>query len=45
VETRTYPKVGHAGIVTAFATVLRGKAPVATDVAAFARDVTAAPAP
>jgi acetyl esterase/lipase len=40
VETRTYPDVGHAGIVTAFSTLLRGKAPVLQDAADFARRVT-----
>lgn len=40
VETRTYPNVGHVGLVTAFSTLLRSKAPVVQDVAAFARRVT-----
>jgi acetyl esterase/lipase len=40
VETRTYPDVGHAGLVTAFSTLLRGKAPVVRNVADFARRVT-----
>jgi hypothetical protein len=40
VEMRTYAGVGHAGIVTAFATILRGKAPVLADTAAFASRVT-----
>jgi acetyl esterase/lipase len=41
-EIKTYPNVGHAGLVTAFSTLFRGKAPVARDVGAFARSVTAA---
>jgi acetyl esterase/lipase len=40
VETRTYPKVGHIGIVTAFAKPFRGRAPVVRDLAGFARRVT-----
>jgi len=42
VETRTYANIGHVGMVTAFSTLLRGKAPVVQDVAAFARRVTEA---
>ena len=41
VETRTYANIGHAGMVTAFSTLLRGKAPVIRDVSDFARRVTA----
>ena len=42
VETKVYPGIGHIGMVTALSTLLRGKAPVARDVGAFARSVTAA---
>jgi acetyl esterase/lipase len=41
VEVRTYPDVGHVGILTAVSRLLRGKAPVVRDVADFARRVTA----
>lgn len=41
VERRTYPKVGHAGLVTAIAKPFRGRAGVLEDVAGFARTVTA----
>jgi acetyl esterase/lipase len=41
VETRTYAKVGHVGILTALARPFRGKAPVLADMAVFARRVTA----
>jgi acetyl esterase/lipase len=40
VETRTYPNVGHAGLVTALSTLFRGKAPVVRDLADFAKRVT-----
>jgi hypothetical protein len=40
VETRTYPGIGHVGIMTAVSKPLRGKAPVLKDLAAFARRVT-----
>ncbi|MBS0254266.1 MAG: alpha/beta hydrolase, partial [Proteobacteria bacterium] len=43
VQRRTYPGVGHVGIVTALARPLRGRAPVLADAAAFARQVTALP--
>jgi acetyl esterase/lipase len=36
VERRRYPDVGHAGLVTAIAKPLRGRAPVLDDIAAFA---------
>jgi acetyl esterase/lipase len=36
VERRRYPNVGHAGLVTAIAKPLRGRAPVLDDVTAFA---------
>ncbi len=39
-EVRTYPDIGHVGIVTALARPFRGKAPVLADVAAFAHRVT-----
>ena len=41
VEVRSYPGVGHIGIVTALARPFRGKAPVLADVAYFAHRVTA----
>ena len=41
-ETRLYPKAGHVGVLTAMAKGFRGKAPVLSDVARFAREVTAA---
>jgi acetyl esterase/lipase len=44
-EVKTYPGVGHIGIMSAFAKPLRGKAPVLRDVAEFARRVTAAQRP
>jgi acetyl esterase/lipase len=40
VETRTYPGIGHVGIMTAVSKPLRGKAPVLKDLAALARRVT-----
>lgn len=36
VERRRYPDVGHAGLVTAIAKPLRGRAPVLDDITAFA---------
>lgn len=42
VEIRTYPKIGHVGILTAIARPLRGRAPVVDHLAAFARRVTVA---
>jgi len=39
-EFKAYPKVGHAGIVTALAVPLRGRAPSLADLTAFARRVT-----
>jgi acetyl esterase/lipase len=39
VQTRTYSGVGHAGMITAFARPLRGRAPVLDDLAAFALSV------
>jgi acetyl esterase/lipase len=39
-EIRTYPGVGHVGILTALSRLFRGKAPVLSDMAAFARRVT-----
>lgn len=39
VELKTYPGVGHIGILTAIAKPFRGKAPVVADVAAFAERV------
>lgn len=41
VETRIYPGVDHAGIMLALSRPLRERAPTLTDVAAFARRVTA----
>ena len=38
---RSYPGVGHVGILTALAKPLRRKAPVLADIAGFARSVTA----
>lgn len=40
VETKIYPNIGHVGIVTAFSTLFRRKAPVVRDVTDFARSVT-----
>jgi len=40
VERRRYPKIGHAGLVTAIAKPLRGRAPVLDDMTAFATRVT-----
>lgn len=40
-ETRIYPRIGHVGIVTALALPFRRRAPVLTDLAGFARRVTA----
>jgi len=40
VERRDYPQVGHAGLVTALAVPLRGKAAVLEEMTAFARRVT-----
>lgn len=37
VERRTYPGVGHAGLLTAIARPLRGRAPVLSEMTAFAR--------
>ena len=39
-EIRSYPRIGHVGIVTALAKPLRGRAPVLDDLAAFASEVT-----
>lgn len=39
-----YPDLGHVGIVTALSRPFRGRAPVLEDMAAFAREVTQAPA-
>lgn len=39
-ELRTYPEVGHVGIVTAIAQPFRGRAPVLADIIAFARATT-----
>jgi acetyl esterase/lipase len=41
-EVKTYPGLGHVGILTAIARPLRGKAPVLRDLGEFARSVTAA---
>jgi acetyl esterase/lipase len=41
VEVKTYPQLGHIGILTAIARPLRGKAPVLRDLGEFARTVTA----
>jgi acetyl esterase/lipase len=38
-RVRTYPDVGHVGILTAIARPLRDKAPVLNDVARFASEV------
>ena len=43
--TRTYSEIGHAGMVTALARPLRGRAPVLDDLVAFARSVTSTPQP
>jgi acetyl esterase/lipase len=40
-EVKTYPGLGHIGILTALARPLRGKAPVLRDLGTFARSVTA----
>ncbi len=40
VEAKSYGGVGHIGMVTALATLFRGKAPVLRDVAAFAKRVS-----
>jgi acetyl esterase/lipase len=40
VELKSYPGIGHVGIITAVAKPFRGKAPVVTDVAAFAERAT-----
>jgi acetyl esterase/lipase len=37
VERKTYPRVGHAGLITAFAEPFRGKANILNDTAKFAR--------
>jgi acetyl esterase/lipase len=42
-RVKTYPELGHVGIVTALARPFRGRAPVLDDVAAFAREVTQGP--
>jgi acetyl esterase/lipase len=39
-EVRTYPEIGHIGILTALARPFRGRAPVVRDMADFARAVT-----
>ena len=39
-EVRTYPRIGHVGMVTAFAKPFRYRAPVLEDLATFARAVT-----
>jgi acetyl esterase/lipase len=39
-EVRTYPDLGHIGILTALARPFRGRAPVVRDIATFARSVT-----
>jgi acetyl esterase/lipase len=43
-EVRTYPELGHIGILTALARPFRGRAPVVRDIAGFARAVTRTPA-
>ncbi|HEX8380202.1 MAG TPA: alpha/beta hydrolase [Allosphingosinicella sp.] len=43
VRLKLYPRLGHAGILTALALPLRRQAPVLEDVAAFAREVAADP--
>ena len=40
VTLRTYPKLGHVGLILSVARPFRGRAPVITDVAAFAHAVT-----
>jgi acetyl esterase/lipase len=40
VERRIYPDVGHAGLITALARPLRGRAPVLDDLVAFAKRVS-----
>jgi acetyl esterase/lipase len=40
VERHRYPEVGHAGVVTAIARPLRGRAPVLVDMTAFAERVS-----
>lgn len=42
VERKRYPGIGHAGLVTAIARPLRGRAPVLDDLAAWIQAVTAA---
>ena len=42
-EIRTYPEVGHVGILTAIAKPFRGRASVLDDLASFALTVTRAP--
>ncbi len=39
-EVRTYPDVGHIGILTALSRPFRGRAPVVRDIGEFARRVT-----
>ena len=39
-EVKTYPGIGHIGILTAIARPLRGKAPVLADMTRFADEVT-----
>ena len=41
VTAKLYPGVGHVGLITAFAPVFQGRAPVLDDVAAFAAGVRA----
>lgn len=41
VRLKFYPRLSHAGIITALAIPLRGRATVLADVAAFAREMTA----
>ena len=42
-EVKSYPELGHIGILTAVARPFRGKAPVVRDIAAFADKVTSEP--
>ena len=42
-DIRTYPEVGHVGILTAIAKPFRGRASVLDDLAGFAGAVTGAP--
>ena len=44
VETRVYPELGHVGVMTALSTLFRSRAPVLSDIAAFAGRVTQAEA-